>query len=533
MAIRERKVNQKNRVLDEWFSVQNMVGIVCVALSLIWIFYYNMNKEGLLSSDMSSELVLANLLSKENALLSNKWIYSTELRVVNTQVVYSILFHFFIDWSLVRALGTLIMLIGLVISGCFMLYMVGINKKNILFTVSFLIMPFSSYQYLIILVGAYYIPHLTISFLIVGCFYGIINKKPITNICFAGGVFLSVAAGLGGIRYFLIVFIPLLAACIWEWLIENEEVKKIDRIMVATLFSVCGAVGYRIYSKVLAQKYNFDSYSSISFINVNDEDIGNRVVKMIAAVLETISGYQSGTKVFSLAGISNCFVVGYIAIIFMMTLYIGMKGKKHFLFYTYIVMLVAFNTFIMLFTDVGFSSGVFVSRYYGLALTFLFFIIPIYCEVEANNRKKIVYMACIMISLVVDSFVNTLQIQATDLNVGRRGAITYLKNNDLNFGYATFWNANVTTELTDGEINLAPIYSAKSMKSFEYLMKKEYLNIDYIDSTRFILLTREEYNDEKECSVIEGGRKEYEDDFFVVLTYHNSEELYGLAANDN
>ena len=125
MAIRERKVNQKNRVLDEWFSVQNMVGIVCVALSLIWIFYYNMNKEGLLSSDMSSELVLANLLSKENALLSNKWIYSTELRVVNTQVVYSILFHFFSDWSLVRALGNLIMLIGLVISGCFMLYMVG------------------------------------------------------------------------------------------------------------------------------------------------------------------------------------------------------------------------------------------------------------------------------------------------------------------------------------------------------------------------------------------------------------------------
>lgn len=53
-------------------DVQNMVGIVCVALSLIWIFYYNMNKEGLLSSDMSSELVLANLLSKENALLSKQ-----------------------------------------------------------------------------------------------------------------------------------------------------------------------------------------------------------------------------------------------------------------------------------------------------------------------------------------------------------------------------------------------------------------------------------------------------------------------------
>lgn len=129
MVIRERKVNQKTKALDEWLSIQNMVGIVCVVLSLIWIFYYNMNREGLLSSDMSSELVLANLLSKENALLSNKWIYSTELRVINTQVVYSILFHFFSDWSLVRALGNLIMLIGLVISGCFMLCMVGINKK--------------------------------------------------------------------------------------------------------------------------------------------------------------------------------------------------------------------------------------------------------------------------------------------------------------------------------------------------------------------------------------------------------------------
>lgn len=59
-----------------------------------------------IDSDMSSELVLARLLADEGSLISKNWFYSTELRVLNTQLVFMPLFLVFDNWHTVRVLGT-------------------------------------------------------------------------------------------------------------------------------------------------------------------------------------------------------------------------------------------------------------------------------------------------------------------------------------------------------------------------------------------------------------------------------------------
>lgn len=74
---------------------------VCIALGMIiaigWFRF-----DHLIDSDMSSELILSKLLADENKILSTKWYYSTELRVLNTQLIYSFFFKIFHDWTVIR-----------------------------------------------------------------------------------------------------------------------------------------------------------------------------------------------------------------------------------------------------------------------------------------------------------------------------------------------------------------------------------------------------------------------------------------------
>jgi len=48
-----------------------------------------------LDSDASSELVLARQLFESGKTISGDWFYSTELRVLNAQLVYSAMFRIF------------------------------------------------------------------------------------------------------------------------------------------------------------------------------------------------------------------------------------------------------------------------------------------------------------------------------------------------------------------------------------------------------------------------------------------------------
>lgn len=69
---------------------------------LVVLLFLNARINALLDSDMSSEMVLAQLLAKENAALSTHWYYSTELRVLNTQLLYAFFFKLSNNWHWIR-----------------------------------------------------------------------------------------------------------------------------------------------------------------------------------------------------------------------------------------------------------------------------------------------------------------------------------------------------------------------------------------------------------------------------------------------
>ena len=83
-----------------------------------------------LDSDMASELALASHLAEEGKLISGTWVYSTEVRVLSTQLIFTPLMALFPhDWRLVRTLGCLILQGILAASAYFCGRALGADKK--------------------------------------------------------------------------------------------------------------------------------------------------------------------------------------------------------------------------------------------------------------------------------------------------------------------------------------------------------------------------------------------------------------------
>ncbi len=81
---------------------------VCFALLVVDWCCWAPNR---LDADMASEQLLANLLAQEGGVMSTNWYYSTELRVLNTQLVMAPLFRLFTSWHAVRVVGSVVLIL--------------------------------------------------------------------------------------------------------------------------------------------------------------------------------------------------------------------------------------------------------------------------------------------------------------------------------------------------------------------------------------------------------------------------------------
>ena len=97
--------NFRARKPRDWFTICSWIALIVVFAALV--LYMGLHGKDLLDADMSSELVLAQQLKQTGGILSSNWYYSTEVRVLNTQLVYSLLFHAFDDWQTVRLVGNI------------------------------------------------------------------------------------------------------------------------------------------------------------------------------------------------------------------------------------------------------------------------------------------------------------------------------------------------------------------------------------------------------------------------------------------
>lgn len=435
-----------------------------------------------IDSDASSELVLAHQLSQTGQILSRDWIYSTELRVLNTQLIYAPMFLIFSDWHLVRFSSALILQAIYIGTYGFMLNQGGFSKRQFYMSAALLLLPVSVAYGRIVLYHCYYIPHISLSFLLVGLFLGFSEKTALSPVrsCVRLGflLFFSFLGGLGGIRQLMITHAPmlllLLLLCFLEDLQSNDCRKaalfsrqKILLFAVAFLGLLAAFIGYKVNTTIFPKYYTFTSYNETT-LDIPDADVINR---LIYGFLHQF-GFRKYTAMLSLLGILSLGSIPAAGF----CLYLSFRNIRSYpsgqdlrktmvqLFYLgyWIVM-----TAVFLLTDGGYHYVL----YYVICLPWavpLLISIPTHIPrtIHPFNVKRIFSWVTVCI-LFANGFANTaffngvekfdqiyegLKFQNKDKAAQMAELADYLTENGYDAGYATFWEGNILTEISDGKL---------------------------------------------------------------------------------
>ncbi len=429
--------------------------------------------DSVIEGDASAELVLAHRLSETNQLLSDDWYYSTELQVF-LQLIFAPLFKVFSDWTKVRFIGTLILQLLLAASFIFMMRRAGRSLNAILLGTSMILLPYCVTYGRMVLYQVMYLPNVAVSFTVTGLMFSVIRsyreKRRTKIIVTLLILFLfSFLVSLTGVRFLAEVFFPILFVCVILALIRDSFViGKDSRESVLFYVSLAGAVlaglaGFLVNKTVLGEKY-FIAGTSSDHLTVRtyfDTSIWKCVLHQF--------GYRTDVRLFSLTGI---FSLCGLAVCF----YCIFRSLRSFrqdasadviralpMNLLPVCLFCAFME-LCLITNLEINT-----RYF---LTSSVWLIPLLCfDFDEVYQKKWSspgkWMTFFIIAVV---FINGVINMAFFLNpdgfakqpyegmpytnpklVGdMKGALRFLRANDYEYGYATYWEASTITEKTNG-----------------------------------------------------------------------------------
>lgn len=452
-----------------------------------------------LDADMASELVLARQLVSEGTLFSSEWYYSTEVRLLNTQLVFAPLMALFGgNWQLVRTLGCIILLAILAASCLYAAKTIGAKQPYALAFAGLTICVCSPLYAQNVIIGAYYVPHAVLAFLLVGLYgrwmrgHGRLHAVILLALAFV--------MGMSSIRYLLSAIVPLCGAALWQFVFpgENEEeTRNAAQIQAAGLglgVGAAGAVGYVIGQKLLPKIFlcNFDYYGGTGYASFSQHDLGMQIQTVIYGLLYGM-GFEDGVPLFGAQGILNALVllelfVSGLLIIRAMRRRQNAAGRMGLLVLVFAFALSAVS-FVLL-------RSVYFDRYWLPVMMLGAPVLALCLSTEKNAVLRALAMLLFAGTVLMGS-ASTMYYSMRSPQLageGRLDIVAAANERGLRKGYATAWNANVTTEASNGEIDVVGIGlvaengQVVALEPFRWLETERDFEMDRPDEPVFLLL---------------------------------------------
>ncbi|MCL2319158.1 MAG: hypothetical protein FWC45_03670, partial [Treponema sp.] len=354
--------------------------ILAACLGFIGIFSYRHGWQWI-DSDQSSEMVLGKLLAEENALVSANWFYGNEIRLVHqiifTMPLFKLLGHNG-NWALIRSLNIMLNNLVLLFSCIFMMQQLKVQRKWILISSVFLLIPLSVEYWDIVTFGGNYIFFIAQFFFCFGLF---IRAKKIGP-AFVLFLTASCILGMQGIRTLYSFHIPLLLTCIYIRVTMTPK-KNFPLFLGSAGFIACCS-GYAV-NCLLHFWFKFQSYDIMTLDNI----FANFFSKLSRS-LATLAGFfgfaagkplLSASGFFGIAAIIVTFIV--LGIIFKVFRQRQFKAAEQFV-PVFFGVSVLFNVFIFII-----SNQSILSRYF---LPFMVFYIPLAAILFAYAEKSFGYV---------------------------------------------------------------------------------------------------------------------------------------------
>ena len=171
-----------------------------------------------------------------------------------------------------------------------------------------------------------------------------------------------------------------------------------------------------------------------------------------------------------------------------------------------------------------------VPRYYITTLIFVLPIVAFYMEGRDPAFDKLTVSLLLACCFLLGAAKVTLSYLTVDKNQGKRAVAAFLRENGYDFGFATYWNANIMTELTDGAVEIGNIEDPEYLEFFKWSSPMRYYEEGYHQGETFLLLTAEQTVEYAEAEALREGEIVYQDGDYTVFVYESVEELMSCAA---
>ena len=525
----------------------NLIAYLLPGLCLLLLVFLNLFfQDHWLDSDMAAEMIFSKLLSESHHVFATtEWYYSTEFRFLYTQLLMGPLFGLTNDWHLIRTITNLVFYGLMLTSYFYFVKPLKISCRLSALISVILLLPFSETMMTHMQMGNTYLSHVIISFLFFGMFLRLVDKvrykfayRCVTAVFY---VVLSFICGVSGVRYLLALQCPLVLAS-FLYLLKSQELQSFRREMHRELISpiftcsqaayfgysllgaVSGVVGYGVNVLWVSKNYVFQTYGATNFISIYQGILFERLQNAIGCLL-MLFGYIPDRGFLSLRGVISMTSFLLLSVFVYCTVKVlhSAKGVRYFvtLFLT-----VAFwlNMFVFVFT-----TSTMVPRYYITILIFALPVLAFYVESEKCKLDKVTVGLLLGVCLLLGTGKTVLSFITVDKNEDKRAVAEFLEDNGYTFGFATYTNANIITELTEGAVEIANVGDPKYLEYFRWSSSVRYYQEGYHEGETFLLLTAEEAAKFGDTQAVTEGMNVYEDGNYVVLVYESVDALMDCA----
>lgn len=497
-----------------------------------------------LDSDMAAEMMFSELLAEEGRLFATPdWYYSTEFRLLYTHWIMGPLFRICGNWHVIRVITNIVSYVLMLGAYYYCMKPLNVRKGLVISTSSILLLPFSETMMTHMVMGNTYMFHVIIVFWFFGLYLRLAqgNRGKLFTVELVLYVVLTLICGVSGVRYLLALQCPLVLAA-FVYLLKSESFKTFRQnlneknfiiefrnlwksfTMKYLLYAVLGAVGsvagYGINVLYVSKNYVFQTYDTTNFIAVYQGVFFERLQNALGSLL-MLFGYIPDRSVISLRGVVTLAAFVMIAVLAFVCVksYKETFGQRQFVS-LFLVVSFVLNVFVFVFT-----TSTMVPRYY---LTIFVFVLPLLCfylEQEELYFDKAVVTLILTGCVLLATGKTVLSYVTVDKNAEKRVVAEFLQKNGYEFGYATYWNANIITELTDGQVEVANVLDAVDLGYFKWSSPMKYYEEGYAEGNVFLLLTAEEVAASAGSTVIKSGEVVYEDGVYTVLVYESADAL--------
>lgn len=511
------------------------------AAYLFDLWYQLVPGRWIVDSDLASEMILSDLLNKEGSIISHNWFYSTELKVVNLQWFYRVgLLLFPNDWHLARTFGMAITLALFAAAMLFFVKCAGLGRPG-LWMVGTLLWPFGQHYLVYAIYGGYYLVYTFFYMLVLALVLRSLNAdKKHCALQWVLACVITAVAGMNGVKQLMVFHAPLcLAAAIVlllalhgcgksDWKSALQACGKEVRLFAASLVTaVAGAAGYVVSSAVLSRLYDFKSYSFI----VWDRDENWFTLDRILMDFFHEFGYENGSGVFHFGGIAaavglllGCWMFFCIVRLLLRLDKLELNDKL----------------LVLLLVSMLAVCGVAYAYFHEYYLYFWLMNMPVAIAVMAveiktedfhivGSRQLLGVGLAACFTLCAVSTVRQEIEHPTLAHKGLNNAAEWLTENGYTQGYATFWNGNAMTELTDGKLEVWTIQNLNSVYVPNWLQPKDHLTTD--PEHPFLLIDTETDGAAEDSKLVQYGdcTEVYNDGRFVIYDFADAAAVHEAA----